>query len=346
VSKPQVSKPQVSKPQVSKPQQEEDAVTSLAHAEHDAEHAPGGHGHGTKAILAALFANLGIALAKFIGFLITGSASLLAEAVHSLADTTNQGLLLLGGKQAKKDQTEQHQFGYGMSRYFWSFVVALVLFSLGAVFALYEGVQKLQHPHELEKPAVAIGILLVAVLLEGYSFRTAIVESRPLKGSQSWWSFIRTSKVPELPVLLLEDSGALVGLLIALVSVVLVLITGNADFDAYGTLAIGVLLGFIAVVLIVEMRSLLLGEGATPEMMSTIRSTIQGSPSVKRFIHARTMHIGPEDLLVVTKVELDASLTFTEIADAIDAIEARIRAVVPEANMIYIEPAIFDSTRS
>ena len=307
----------------------------------------GGHGgHGTRAILAALFANLGIAIAKFIGFLITRSSSLLAESVHSLADTTNQGLLLLGGKQARKSETDRHQFGFGMARYFWSFVVALVLFSLGSLFALYEGIEKLTHPHELESPAIAIGILLVAVVLESYSFRTAIAESRPLKGSQSWWSFIRTAKVPELPVLLLEDSGALVGLVIALASVGLTLITDNADFDAYGTLAISVLLGIIAIILIVEMKSLLMGEAASPETMATIQSTISTAPSVRKFIHARTMHLGPEDLLVATKVELDPTLDFVGIANAIDEVESRLRAAVPEARVIYVEPAIHDPNRA
>ena len=305
-----------------------------------------GGGHGTRAIVAALFANLGIAIAKFIGFVITRSSSLLAESVHSLADTTNQGLLLLGGKQARKSETDRHQFGFGMARYFWSFVVALVLFSLGSLFALYEGIEKLTHPHELESPAIAIGILLVAVVLESYSFRTAIAESRPLKGSQSWWSFIRTAKVPELPVLLLEDSGALVGLVIALASVGLTLITDNADFDAYGTLAISGLLGIIAIILIVEMKSLLMGEAASPEIMATIQSTISAAPSVRRFIHARTMHLGPEDLLVATKVELDSTLDFVGIANAIDDVESRLRAAVPEARVIYVEPAIHDPNRT
>ena len=304
-----------------------------------------GHGHGTKAILAALVANLGIAVAKFIGFLITGSASLLAEAGHSVADTTNQGLLLLGGRQAKKPEDDKHQFGHGMARYFWSFVVALILFSLGSLFAIYEGIKKVQHPHEVEKPAVAVLILSVAVLLEGFSFRTAIAESRPLKGDQSWWSFIRTSKVPELPVLLLEDSGALVGLLFALSGVGLTLITGKEVFDAIGTLMIGVLLGAIAAVLIVEMRSLLLGEGVARDNRERIRSAIETHPHVKRFIHARTMHLGPEDVLVATKVELDAQLSFREVADAIDQIEARIRSTLPSARVIYVEPAVFDENR-
>ena len=302
--------------------------------------------HGTKAIVAALFANLGIAVAKFVGFLITGSASLLAEAAHSVADTTNQGLLLLGGRQAKKPQDESHPFGYGMTRYFWSFVVALILFSLGSLFAIYEGIKKLQHPHELEKPAVAIGILLVAVALESFSFRTAIVESRPVKGEQGWWSFIRTAKVPELPVLLLEDSGALVGLLLALSGTVLTLVTGNADWDAYATLGIGVLLAVIAIILIVEMRSLLLGEAASPQAITRLRTAIESTPSVRRLIHVRTLHVGPEELLVAAKIEFDGGLDFAGVSSAIDETEARIRSSEPNATLIYLEPAIHDPRRS
>ena len=302
--------------------------------------------HGKKAILAALLANLGIAVAKFVGFLLTRSSSLLAEAGHSLADTTNQGLLLLGGRQANRAEDAEHEFGHGMARYFWSFVVALILFSLGSLFALYEGFSKLGHPHEIEKPAIAIGILAVAVALEGYSFRTAINESRELKGKQSWWSFIRTSKVPELPVLLLEDSGALIGLGIALGATALTAITDNAAFDAYGTIAIGVLLGVIAAILIVEMRSLLLGEAATPQTKQLIRDAISDAPNVSRFIHARTMHVGPEELLVTAKVEMDAAMTFVDVAACIDMIEARIRSAVPEARVIYIEPAVYNPSRT
>ncbi len=299
-------------------------------------------GTGTKAILAALIANLGIAVAKFVGFLITGSSSLLAESVHSLADTTNQGLLLLGGKQAKKDETEIHPFGYGASRYFWSFVVALVLFTLGGVFAVYEGIHKLQHPEEISRPIVAILILLVAIGLEGFSFKTAIGESRPLKGAQSWFSFIRTAKTPELPVLLLEDFGALLGLVIALSAVGLSLLTDNPKWDGYGTLTIGLLLLCIAVILIIEMKGLLLGESATPDDVRKIGTALRETPGVDRIINMRTMHLGPEELLVATKVQLDLGMDVVGVAATIDLAEAHIRAVVPIARRIYIEPSIFD----
>ena len=218
-------------------------------------------GGGTRAILAALAANAGIAVAKFIGFAVTGSSSMLAEAVHSVADTSNQGLLLLGGKRAKRAATPEHPFGYGRDRFFYSFIVALLLFTLGSVFALYEGIEKLAHPGELTSPIVAIIILFVAIGLEGFSFRTAIHESRELKGRLSWWQFIRQSTTPELPVVLLEDFGALIGLVLALLGVGLTLLTGEGVFDALGTIGIGLLLGVIAIVLIIEMKSLLIGRG-------------------------------------------------------------------------------------
>src|ERR687893_782189 len=225
---------------------------------------------GTRAIIAALLANAGIALAKFVGWLVTGSSSMLAEAVHSVADTSNQGLLLLGGKRAQRGATDEHPFGYGRDRYFYSFVVALLLFTLGSVFALYEGIHKLESHESLTSPIVAVVILVVAIGLETYSFRTAIVESRPLKGTGTWWQFIRQSKVPELPVVLLEDLGALVGLVLALLGVGLAVITGDPIFDALGTIAIGILLGVIAIILIIEMKSLLIGEGVTPPVLSRI----------------------------------------------------------------------------
>lgn len=292
----------------------------------------------TRAILAALLANAGIAVAKFVGFLITVSSSMLAEAVHSVADTSNQGLLLLGQRQSRKEADPLHQFGYGRSRYFYSFVVALVLFTLGSVFALYEGYHKITHPVELTSPIVAIVILVVAICLEGYSFRTAVKESRPLKRSGSWWRFIRTSRNPELPVVLLEDSGALIGLVLALIGVGLTVLTGNAVWDGVGTVGIGVLLGVIAVVLMVEMHSLLIGEGATREEDRAIRTALEQTDNIDRVIHLRTQYLGPEELLVGAKVALPPSTDLTTVATTIDAAEAAIRAAVPAAQVIYLEP--------
>jgi len=294
-------------------------------------------GGGTRAIVAALLANAGIAIAKFVGWLITGSSSMLAEAVHSVADTSNQGLLLLGGRTARRAATPEHPFGYGRDRYFYSFVVALLLFSLGSVFALYEGIHKLEAHEPLTSPLVAVVILVVAIGLESYSFRTAVHESRPLKGSGTWWQFIRQSKTPELPVVLLEDLGALVGLILALLGVGLSVLTGDAVFDALGTICIGVLLGVIAIILIVEMKSLLIGEGAAPPMLDTIVSALE-SGDVQRVIHIKTQYIGPEEMLVAAKVAFAPGLPLEDVARAIDAAEGRIRERVPVARIIYLEP--------
>ena len=292
----------------------------------------------TRAILAALLANAGIAVAKFVGFIITGSSSMLAEAVHSVADTSNQGLLLFGQREARKQADELHPFGYGRSRYFYSFVVALVLFTLGSVFALYEGYHKISHPEELTSPVVAIAILVVAISLEGYSFRTAMVESRPLKGSAGWWRFIRTSRNPELPVVLLEDTGALIGLMFALTGVGLTMLTGQPVWDGIGTVAIGVLLGLIAVILMIEMHSLLIGEGATSQEDKAIRTALEQTDNVDRLIHIRTQYLGPEELLVGAKIALAADTDLATVAATIDAAEEAVRAAVPAATVIYLEP--------
>jgi cation diffusion facilitator family transporter len=297
----------------------------------------------TRAILAALFANLGIAIAKFVGWFFTSSSSMLAEGIHSVADTTNQALLLLGGRRSQLAPTKQHEFGYGRERYFWSFVVALILFLLGGVFALYEGIHKLgEAGHELENVQWAIGILLLGILLEGYSFRTAVHESRPLKGRSSWWEFIRHSRSPELPVVLLEDLGALTGLTLALAGVTTAALTGDSRWDAFGTIAIGTLLVAIALVLIIEMKSLLIGESAREPIRRKIVQAIDGAPPVTQLIHMRTQHLGPDELLVAAKIEFDASLDNEALTEAIDAVEGAIRAAVPMAEPIYIEPDFVD----
>lgn len=295
-------------------------------------------GGSRKAILAAAAANGGIAIAKFLAFLATGASSMLAESIHSVADTSNQGLLILGSSRAERDASERHPFGYGRERYFWSFIVAIVLFLLGGLFALYEGWEKLQHPHAPESLVWAIGVLVVGIGLESYSMRTAIVESNRIRGDRSWTEFIRRSRTPELPVVLLEDAGALIGLVIALVGVSLSLI--DPVFDALATILIGALLTVIAIVLAVEMRSLLLGEAATPADVAAIETTIRGEDAVRDLLHLRTQHIGPEDLLVAGKIRLHRDLAFGDIAATIDRIEAAVRERVPVANMIYLEPGI------
>lgn len=295
---------------------------------------------GTKAIVAALAANLAIAVLKFVAFVLTMSSSMLAEAIHSVADSGNQLLLLLGGKRAQRAASPEHPFGYGRERYIYAFIVSIVLFSVGGLFALYESWEKFQHPHAIEGDFwwVPLAVLLGAIVAESFSFRTAIHESNPLRGNQSWIKFIRNAKQPELPVILLEDFGALLGLVFALFGVSLTLLTGNGVWDAAGTGMIGLLLVAIAVVLGVETKSLLLGESATKEDNARITEAIESDGT--RLIHLKTMHLGPEELLVAAKISVGAADTGQAIAKAIDDAELRIRSAVPIARVIYLEPDV------
>lgn len=295
---------------------------------------------GTKAIVAALAANLTIAALKFVAYFLTLSSSMLAEAIHSLADSGNQLLLLVGGKRAQRAASPEHPFGYGRERYIYAFIVSIVLFSVGGLFALYEAWGKIQHPHAIEGEFwwVPLAVLVGAIIAEGFSFRTAIAESNNVRGQQSWVRFIRSAKQPELPVILLEDFGALVGLVFALFGVGLTLITGNGIWDALGTGMIGLLLVAIAVVLAIETKSLLLGESATKEDVAKIRAAIAADGT--GIIHLKTLHLGPEELLVAAKISVERSDTGQDIASAIDAAEARIREAVPIARVIYLEPDV------
>jgi cation diffusion facilitator family transporter len=290
-----------------------------------------------RAVVAALIANLGIAVAKFAAAAITGSASMLAESIHSLADTGNQGLLFLGGRRSQRPPDDAHPFGYGAERYFWAFVVALVLFTLGALFSLYEGARKLTDPHALETPAVAFVVLGVAIVLESLSLRTAVRESRPRRRDLSWAQFIRRTKSPELSVVLLEDTGALAGLAFALVGLGLAVAFDEPRFDAIGSIGIGLLLAAIAIVLAVEMKSLLIGESAGLRVRTALDAVLRDAPEVRSVIHVRTLQLGPEDLLVAAKLDFLAPTT-AELAPAIDAVEARIRSAIPEARLIFLEP--------
>jgi len=293
---------------------------------------------GTKAIIAALVANLGIAVSKFVAFLLTGASSLLAESVHSVADSGNQALLLVGGKRATREATPAHPFGYGRERYIYAFIVSIVLFSVGGLFALYEGYHKITHPEPLTSPQIAIGVLIVAIGLETYSFRTAIVESNKVRGTQSWIKFIRHAKAPELPVVLLEDLGALVGLVLALLGVSLTVITGDGVWDGIGTIGIGILLVLIAFILAIETKSLLLGESAGAEAQRRIVEALQSEPGVESVIHMRTLHLGPEELLVGAKISIRADLSAADLVATIDGAEERVRGVESNARVIYLEP--------
>ena len=282
---------------------------------------------------------------KFVAFAITGSSSMLAEGVHSVVDSGNQGLLLVGGKRAQRRADAEHPFGYGRDRYVYGFLVALMLFSAGGLFAIYEGVEKIRHPHELESAVVAIVVLLVAIGLESFSLRTAIAESRHHKGDDTWIGFIRHAKAPELPVVLLEDIAALTGLVFAFLGVGLSLATDDPIWDGIGTCAIGVLLVAVAVVLVIETKSLLLGESAAPVQVRAIEAALVGD-GVERVIHLRTMHLGPDELLVGAKIAMPPGAPVSDVAAAIDAAEARVRAAVPSARVIYLEPDLDRSAMS
>ncbi|MEU3184246.1 cation diffusion facilitator family transporter [Streptomyces sp. NPDC006923] len=301
---------------------------------------------GTKAIVAALGANLAIAAAKFVAFLFSGSSSMLAESVHSLADSGNQGLLLLGGKKAQREATPQHPFGYGRERYIYAFLVSIVLFSVGGMFAIYEGYEKVMHPHEIEAWYWPVGVLIFAIIAESISFRTAIKESNVTRGQLSWTDFVRRAKAPELPVVLLEDFAALIGLVLALCGVGVSLATGDGVWDGIGTLCIGVLLIVIALVLAAETKSLLLGESAGTEDVEKIKTALVDGDVVTGIIHMRTLHLGPDELLVAAKIAVQHDDTAAEVASAINAAESRIREAVPIARVIYLEPDIYSDRAS
>jgi cation diffusion facilitator family transporter len=290
-------------------------------------------------VLAAFVSNLAIAAAKLVGFVFTGAASLLAEAIHSFADTGNQGLLMLGDRRAQREPSERHPFGYARERYFWAFVVSMVLFTGGGLFALYEGEEKLRNPHELESLGWAVGILVVAMVFESISLRTAVRSSRALKGpGESWLRFVRRSKEAELPVVLLEDTGALVGLAFALAGVLLAAVTGESRFDAIGSIAIGILLVVIALTLAVEMKSLLIGEAASRDDLGRVRAAIEADTRVRRVVKLQTSHLGPDELFVGAELEFDPTLSGTEVAEAINDLEVAVQRAVPAANTVYVEP--------
>jgi cation diffusion facilitator family transporter len=295
----------------------------------------------TRAVITALGANLGIAVAKFVAAAITGSASMLAEGVHSVADSGNQVLLLIGGRRSRQAPSALHPFGYSRARYIYAFLVAVVLFTLGGLYAMYEGYHKIIDPHPLTSPLVAVAVLVIAMALEGFALRTAVREANRTRGSRDWLQFVRRTRNPELPVLLLEDSGALIGLTFALIGVGLTVLTGNGIYDGIASLCIGLLLAAFAIVLARETTSLLIGEAAVPEQVNRIQAAIVATPGVERVIHLRTVHLGPDDLLVAAKIGVSADAEGEDIAATIDAAEARVRETLPIARIIYLEPDIY-----
>ena len=293
---------------------------------------------GTKAVIAALLANSGIAVSKFVAFAITGSTSMLSEAIHSVADALNQVLLLIGGKRSKRVADDKYQFGYGRVRYVYGFMVAIVLFMVGGIYSLYEGWHKWNHPEPVENHWIAIGVLTIAILLESLSFRTAILETNKVRGKRSFAKFVRDSRQPELPVILLEDFGALLGLVFALFGVSFAVITGDGRWDGMGAMAIGTLLIIIAIILIREMSAMLVGEGALPEEYDAVKAALESAPLVERVIHLRTLHVGPDALLVGAKIAIRRCDTAQEIAEGIDEAERLLRLAVPSAQYVFLEP--------
>jgi cation diffusion facilitator family transporter len=293
---------------------------------------------GIRAVVSALLANLGIAVSKFVAFAFTGSSSMLSEAIHSLADSGNQVLLLIGNHRSRKGADAQHNFGYGRRRYVYGFIVAIVLFLIGGLFSLYEGLHKWQHPEPLTDWWIAIVVLAVAIALESMSFRTALREANRSRGKRSLARFVKDARQPELPVILLEDLGALIGLLVALFGVGLAVLTGNGRFDAMGAMAVGLLLVVIAIFLAIEMTAMLVGESALPEEVAAITAALESSRGVVRVIHLRTVHVGPDELLVAAKIAIRHTATGEQIAGDIDAAEQAIRAAVPSARYVFLEP--------
>ena len=304
---------------------------------------------GTKAVVAALAANLAIAVTKFGARLLTGASSMLAESIHSLADSGNQVLLLVGGKRAKRTATAEHPFGFGRERYIFAFLVAIVLFSIGGVFALYEAYHKYEEVHAGEGNElldsrwwwVPLAVLGAAIIAESLSFRTAIREANKSRGKQSLGRFIKSAKAPELPVILLEDFAALLGLVFALFGVGLTLLTRNGIFDVIGTAMIGLLLVAVAITLAWETKSLLLGEAAGSDAVHRIEDALAGTDGVTGIIHMKTLHLGPEEILVAAKIGVRAGDSASGVAETIDAAERKVRAAEPMVTSLYLEPDIY-----
>jgi cation diffusion facilitator family transporter len=299
-----------------------------------------------KAVMAALIANLVIAITKFIAFLITGSASMLAESVHSVADTGNELLLLVGRGRADRPRSADHPFGFGRERYFYGFVVSVMLFTIGAAFSIYDGVHKIITPEEIHDSLIAFIVLGASMVAEGFSLRTAIREANEVRGGRNWSTFIRRTKSPELPVVLLEDTAALIGLAFAFAGVGLSVATGNGRWDGIGSLGIGVLLATAAAILAIEMKSLLIGESASSDVQRRIVAALEDGPELVQVIHLRTVHIGPDSVLVTAKVAVRESDSAAQLTAGINAAEERVRAAVPTAKTIYLEPDIYQPAKA
>ena len=296
-----------------------------------------GGGDSTRAILFALGANFAIAVAKGVAAFITGSSAMLAETVHSLADCGNQGLLLLGMRQAKRASSPEYPLGHGKAIYFWSFLVAVMLFTVGGMFSLYEGIHKLQHPEPLKQWYWAAGVLVFGMVAEGISMRACLQEVNKSRGDRGLWQWFRESRQSELVVIFGEDLAALLGLFFALVAVLLAVATGNPVWDAVGTIVIGVLLIVIAVLVAVEVKAMLIGQSIDPLREGEIREFIQSRPEVTRVISLISLQLGNEAMVAV-QAQMRESQDAPTLAAQIDAVERAMKARFPEVRWSFFEP--------
>jgi cation diffusion facilitator family transporter len=303
-----------------------------------------GRRHANVTVVAALFTNIIAGLAKIGGFLVTGSAALLAEGVRSAAAATNQTLLLAGSRRARRGATLPHPHGLGRDHYFWSFVVALLATSMGAAFAIVFGALRVRQPDELVRPEVALAILGAAIVLKSLSFGAAIAAAHRLKRQTSWWRFVRRAVQPHIPMVLVQDLGALTGLLLATAAVSASMVTGDPLYDAIGSILVGVVMLLATIAAAVLMKGLLIGESASHDDEEGIAAAIEIEPCVTRIVHMRCQHIGPEELLVGAKVELVDGLELGEVAEVVARVEASVRRAVPAARIMYLEPDVFRTT--
>lgn len=299
------------------------------------------HANPTKAILVALSANFAIFVAKLVAAIITGSGAMMAEAVHSLADCGNQGLLLLGIRQTKRPPSDEFPLGWGRALYFWSFLVAILLFSVGGMFSVYEGIHKFRHPEPLQWPWLALGVLVFGMVVEGISMRGCLHEVNKVRGDQNLWTWFRQTRSSELLVIFGEDLAALVGLGVATIAVGATMLTGNLMFDAAGTIVIGVLLIVVAVLVAIEVKALLIGQGVEPRRRAELLAFLGQRPEVAEVLNLITLQMGP-DVMVAVKARMRATAGDQQLIAAINTVEAAMKNEFDDIRWSFFEPDVTD----
>lgn len=300
-----------------------------------------GHSNSLRAILLALGANFAIFAAKLVAALVTGSGAMMAEAVHSLADCGNQGLLLLGMRQAKRPASSEYPLGWGRALYFWSFLVAILLFSVGGMFSFYEGLHKLTHPEPLKWPWLALGVLVFGIVAESISMRGCLVEVNKVRGNRSLWRWFRETRSSELLVIFGEDLAALIGLCFAAAAIGITMVTGNPIYDAVGTMAIGILLVVVAVLLAIEVKALLIGQGVEPQRRAELMSFLQARPEVDKVLNLITLQMGP-DVMVAVKALMAPTDSARALIDAINTVEQAMKSQFDDVRWSFFEPDVTD----